>query len=261
MRRMGLLAALAVTLACCGDGEAGPPAPTVTPSEAESWQQTVDDLRDLQKSQQTPDHLWQTGIRDGTEFDVQEYFTILDHLSVEAGWVLDYGYQAGGDRGYPILYARPADDPPYATYQEYQLAVAADPDREPIAPHLHRVVVDGTPEGFFQYVVLEIMGGQFYLHWHAGENDSQIITTQARLQEIIDAVASEMGPEAASQARGTDPTPQVSIQDEVVVVQVSVFTRWGGLLRRTYTISREFPHRILGVEVGVVAECDCGIPF
>lgn len=258
---MGLLVALAVTLAGCGDGEAGPLVPAVSPAEAAAWQQTVDDLKDLQRAQGIPDHLWQTGIRDGTEFDVQEYLTILDHLSVEAGWALDYGYQAGGDRGYPILYARPADDPPYATYEEYQLAVAADPDREPVAPYLHRIVLDGTPAGFFQYVVLEVMGGQFYLHWHAGQNDGRIITTRTRLEEIIDGVAGEMGPEAASQGRDADPTPRVSIQDDVAVVQVLVFTRWGGLLRRTYTISREFPHRILGVEVGVVAECDCGIPF
>ena len=261
MRRIGLLLALVAMLAACGAGSVNPSVPAVSLSEAESWQQTIDDLKRLQADQELPDYLWETGIRDGTEFDVGEYFTILDHLSVEAGWVLDYGYKAGSDRGYPILYARPAADLPYATYEEYQLAVAADPGQEGITQYLHRIVADDSPEGFFQYVVLDIMGGQFYLHWHAGENDSQIITTRSRLQEIVDGVASEMGSAAASQARDADPTPRISIEDDVAVVQVLVFTRWGGLFHYTYTISREFPHHILSLDVGVVAECDCAILF
>ena len=44
-------------------------------------------------------------------------------------------------------------------------------------------------------------------------------------------------------------------------VVVASFTRWGGLQRRTLTIERAFPQRILEEQIEVVAPCDCGITF
>jgi hypothetical protein len=35
----------------------------------------------------------------------------------------------------------------------------------------------------------------------------------------------------------------------------------GGFIRRTYTISRSFPHEILSVEDETLVEYDCGVMF
>ena len=80
-------------------------------------------------------------------------------------------------------------------------------------------------------------------------------------------MAGETDAAEVSRARATDPTPRVSFGSlesfggEVAVVEVLVFTRWGGPLRHTCTIGREFPHRFLGVEIETVAECACAITF
>ena len=127
--------------------------------------------------------------------------------------------------------------------------------------------MEGRPEGLFQYVVRHIVGGRFCLHWPAQENDVRVVATRARLEEALASVAGEMDATEVSRARATDPTPRVSFGSlesfggEVAVVEVLVFTRWGGPLRHTCTIGREFPHRFLGVEIETVAECACAITF
>ena len=39
-------------------------------------------------------------------FDINRYFTVLTHLVLEDGYVLDYVYFAPGGDGAPYLYAR-----------------------------------------------------------------------------------------------------------------------------------------------------------
>jgi hypothetical protein len=109
--------------------------------------------------------------------------------------------------------------------------------------------------------VLRVMGGQFYLHWHVLADDAVVVATRERLEEALSPVAAEMGDAALEAARAADLTPEVTFDGDVATVAVSTFTRWGGLQRRTYTIERMFPQRILEEQVEVVAPCDCGITF
>jgi len=99
-------------------------------------------------------------VKTGSEFDVMQYFRVLDHLSMQPGYVLDYVYRYDGMGGYPVLYVRPAGQPPYAT--EADLAAGGDS-----TGYLDFVQTDDTPESYFQFVVLATMGSQFYLFWHA----------------------------------------------------------------------------------------------
>ena len=75
------------------------------------------------------------------------------------------------------------------------------------------------------------MGGRFYLHWPAQENDARVVASRARLEEALASVAGEMDATEVSRARATDPTPRVSFGSlesfggEVAVVEVLVFTR------------------------------------
>ena len=56
-----------------------------------------------------PQALLDTGIKQGDEFNVNEYFKVLPHLSMQDGYLLDYVYQVDGLGAYPILYAHPVD--------------------------------------------------------------------------------------------------------------------------------------------------------
>jgi hypothetical protein len=217
----------------------------------------------LQDAQSLPAHLPEgNAARDGTEFDPEEYFSILTRIAVEPGFALDYVFRLTPDRGFPVLYTRRADAPGYTTYDEYLAGTGSDPVGQGDPGWLDQVyVVDGTPDGFFEYVVLRVMGGRFYRHWHALEDDAVVVATAAAVEEALTSVADEMDPAEMARARAADPTPQVTYAGGSVTVVAFVFTRWGGLQRRTYEFDQLFPQPILGLTVETVAACDCGIPL
>lgn len=245
-----------VTLACSLSK------PTPTPSqEAIEAQRTVDAMAALKQGLEFPEH-FRSGdaARTGDEFDVAQYFTVLQHLSMEPGYVLDYVYHMDGMGGFPILYARKADEPAYRTEAEYTEAS----ERGAAGSYLDHIQVDGTPEGFFQLVVLRIMGGQFYLYWHAGYNDAQIICTRDALEALLSQptmFGEELPGNVQRAARKLDVAPVVEMGADTVTVRVVIFTNWGGFIRCSYTISRAFPHRILAEEEETLVEYNCGVMF
>ena len=114
--------------------------PDSTPVQVSAaWQSTVDDLAMLQGRLETPDHsVWDgDGARTGEEFDVNEYFSVLDRLSMEEGYVLDYVYCLTNADGSPRLYARPKDQQRLATCSELDAS----------ANYLDRIRTDDTEEG------------------------------------------------------------------------------------------------------------------
>jgi hypothetical protein len=255
----GVLLALAVVITGCGDDDSAASNPS--PAWAASWQQTVFALRDLQPDE-VPDHLLEPGAaRDGSEFDVEEYFAVLDRIGAEPGFTLDYVYRVTADRGFPILYVHREDETGYAGFDEFAAATGASPAQGDAAYFDQIYVIDGTPEGFFQYVVLHVMGGQFYLHWHAQDDDAGVVVTREALDAALDGVESDMPDAEMEKAREIDPTPRIVYDGDVARVEVHVFTRWGGLLRYSYVIERIFPQRILEFEIETVAACDCSIPY
>ncbi len=231
-------------------------------SSSSSWQPSVDALVQLTGDLQIPPQLQQEDARkDGTEFDANQYFSALPHLSMQAGYVLDYVYLFDGMGGLPILYARKAEQPPYATYAEYSQALGSEVDR---SGYLDYVVVDGTPEGFFEYTVLYIMGGQFYLYWHANYNDALVIAGPDGFDSFLTTMESwdlEFPANVQSQARRIDFTPVVEVQDDTVRVQVIVFSKWSGFARETYVIEKNAPHKITMEDQEILVPYDCGIMF
>jgi hypothetical protein len=212
------------------------------------------------QSDEIPEHLGYEGdaALTGAEFDVAEYFTVLDHLAMEPGWVLDYVYQLDGLGGAPRLYARPEDQPRYLTFEEWY---TADRDDNPF-PH---IVVDDTPEGYFQLVLLRVTGSQFYLWWHALYDDTIVFGSRDPLERILDNVASSsagfMEPEAMAAARAVDPTPVVVLEDGHALVVIHTWTKWGGLHRTAWRVSRSFPHEMSRQSHEQLAPYDCGMVF
>lgn len=266
-RIVGLMLLAVITLGCVILPTPGPtatPAPTATPtlSPTVAWQEVVDAFAGLNGSQDLPDHLMQEDAeKNGSEFDVNEYFAVLDHLSMEPGYVLDYVYIYDGMGGYPVLFARPEDHPAPATYAEYAAALeAGDVD----ADYPSRIQADGTEEGFFQFVVLNEIGGQFYLFWHANYFDTVIVCDPETIEDIVsrpDDYGNPFTRKQKREARAIDPAPVVEMGDDSVMVQVITFSDWGGFGRGTYKISKSFPHTILDSDFEVLVEYDCGIMF
>jgi hypothetical protein len=225
-----------------------------------SCSSTIDSLSALLDGYDLPEYFQiETPIKQGGEFDVMQYFTVLDHLSVRPGYVLDYIYHFDWMGGFPILYARLVDQPAYANADDLY---AAGGDTN----YLAYVQTDDTPESYFQYVMLAKSSDQFYLFWHANYNDSRIVCDRKAVGNITAQLDGSFGYPLSWFERFrafflSDITPSVVMTDQTVQVRIVTFTRWGGFYRETYIIDRGTPHNILEKQQQNLIPYQCGVMF
>jgi hypothetical protein len=259
------VAAVLLTLIASGCGGAAEPTPATAPapSYAADWQGIVDDLRALQAAQELPADLVESDPPPDLPFDVSSYFRdVFSHIEPEPSFTLDYVYRLTPDRGFPVLYVRRVDAAPYESYEEYLEATGSGPVPQGDLAYLDQIyVIDGTPTGFFEYVVLRVMGGRFYLHWHARAADATVVATREAVDAALATVDGRIAEPEAAKARAADPTPEVTYGDGTVTVEVTVFTSSGGLQRRTYVFETIFPQRLLEETNETIAECDCAVTY
>ncbi len=233
-----------------------------------SWQDTVDTFASLVHAQNhIPAHLLRTdAVRTGDEFDVNRYFSVLTHLSMQAGYDLDYVYYFDDLGSRPILYARPIGTLSHSTYADYRKTVGSDSFQDLASKYVDYIQVDGTQQGFFELAVLWTLGDQFYLGWHANYNDAMIIADREALERLLTSYL-EFGfgkglpLDIQIRARFLQLEPSIEIEDDTVLVKFLIFTKWGGFIQESYMISRTFPHRIFKEEHTTLIEYDCGVNF
>jgi len=234
----------------------------------------VADFEALTAGLEVPEHLMNDAAEKAEgDFDVNLYFTVLDRLSMRRGRVLDYVYNYAGIGGAPVLYARKAVAAPYGNRSEYLAAEpsAEEADREDY--YLSFVSTDGSSEGFFQLALLIIQGEQFYQFWHAAYNDDRIVSDLEDARAILTSPTSPtcltgwVGEDNATveelldEVAGIDLAPIVSMNGDMVKVEVVVFTKWGGFVRRSMIMEEDYPHLILEERSEVLVPYDCGIMF
>ena len=237
---------------------------TIPPSYS---RQVVADFEALQEPLGFPDHLAEEDAEKAEgDFDANLYFDVLDRISPQRGYVLDYVYRYAGIGGAPVLYARKAVAPPYRNFSEY---AAASPNKraEREDYYLRQIAADGSPESFFQLALLRIQGEQFYQYWHDAYNDARIVSDLEDARGSLGELTGWIGEEEATVERlmadlaGYDLAPTVSMNKDLVKVEAVVFTKWGGFIKRSILMEREAPHLILGEGSQVLVEYDCGIMF
>ena len=196
--------------------------------------------------------------------DVNKYFSVLTHLSPESGYTLDYVYYYEFMGSEPIIYARQEQEEPYATFSQYREAIGEDTFRESRLEYLEHIESDGSAEGYFEWAVLAVQGGQFYLGWHSNYNDVTVLCSREAVKKVIER-ASELGipmtPAQERKALKLDLEPLVDFEEETVRVQIVTFTKWGGFFRRIFVINRDFPHNIIQHESVELVSYDCGVQF
>ncbi len=263
-----LLALLSLSLIACGGSVALSPAARTTTS----CQKAVEAIANLPHRATPPEGLFKKGyIKTGQEFDVNEYFSALDHLTLEPGYTLDYVYFLDELGGKPLIYARRVEQAPYTSYSEYMKAVGGDSSQERsynglayAYNYLEHVQIDDTPEGYIQFVILWLLGDQFYLYWHGGYNDTVIICgpdglgklkTELKKWNVI------LPTEVAQQASELDLKPTVELKEDKAIVKVVLSSKWGGFTESLFTFSRTFPHELIDAEIKTRIEYDCGIRY
>jgi hypothetical protein len=191
-------------------------------------------------------------------FDVNSYFSVLNHLSIQSGYTLDYYYSSNGSAAYPVLYARKVDSAPFSFWQQIP----------PETDYLNYIQLDDTEESYFQYLSLSIQSGQFYLWWHAAYNDTQIVCNHTGIENIINSFSNggnsmyaKFPKSVADSARQLDVTPKVTLNKDTAFVRVVVFTKWGGFKEMTYEFSRSFPHTIKSTTEKVLVGWNCGVTY
>jgi hypothetical protein len=253
MKKTNLLLAIVLLLSACGPASDNKDA-------ISTCRATVAALVALTGGLEIPAYFQaENPVKTGAEFDIMQYFSVLDHLSMQPGYLLDYVYHFDGMGGRPLLYVRPSGQPPYAT--EADLAAAGINSN-----YLDFVQTDDTPESYFQLVILALMGNQFYLYWHSNYNDSQIVCDKADVRKIISGLNGDFGYRIplASWVRAfllNDVSPSVNIGAQTVSVRLVTFTLWGGFYQETYTLSRSMPHIIQDVQEQNLVPYDCGVMF
>jgi len=234
-------------------------APSGTGTKISACSQIVFDVKTLQ-SRQVPEHLLTTGERRGDEFDVNRYFNALTHVSMRAGYALDYVYRIDDLGGYPLLYARPVDQVSYASPSDI-------PEETEWSDFREYLEVEDTEQGYFEYVILDILADQFYLVWHAQYNDTHLVCNRQQLYDIVAQISSgdfgnALDPVHQAEARTLrNILPTVRLDGDTAVVKVVTFTKWGGFYRLTYTISRQAPHTIMDLQKENILPYDCGVAF
>jgi hypothetical protein len=253
MKKSNFLLILVLLFNACGPASAG--SETISTCRA-----TMDALSALIGGLELPSNFkTENPAKVGGEFDVMQYFSVLDHLSMQPGYVLDYVYHYDHMGGNPVLYVHPLGQPPYAIEAD----LPAGYDR---SSYLDYVQTDDTPDGFFQFVVLAMMGNQFYKLFQINYNDSQIVCDKADVRRIVSGLKGDFGYRIslASWVRAfllKDINPSVNIGEQTVEVRLVTFTLWGGFYLKTYTLSRSMPHIIQDVQEKNLVPYNCGVMF
>jgi hypothetical protein len=251
--KLNSLIILMVLISACG------PAKEVS-GTISTCRTTVDAMSALTGALEVPSNFQENNpVKTGEEFDVMEYFGVLDHLSMQPGYALDYVYHYDGMGGTPILYVRPIGQLPYAS--ESELFAAGDSPS-----YLEFIQTDGTPESYFQYIVLSLMGDQFYQFWHSNYDDSQIVCEKIDVNDIVTSLDGNFGyrisiPSRIKAALLKNVSPIVNIGTQSIQVKLVTFTRWGGFFEETTFISKSLPHTIQDVQEKNLVPYDCGVMF
>jgi hypothetical protein len=259
MKKTSLFLALIFLLVACRLVPAwGSPAPAG--EIVSGCRANVDGLAGLINGLEIPEYfLDDNPTKRGGEFEVAQYFDVLDHLSMQPGYSLDYVYHYDGMGGYPRLYSLPVDQAPFAA--EAELDAGGDKPS-----YLDFIRTDGTPESYFQLVLLSIMGNQFYLNWHANYNDAMLVCDKVEVMGVVamtDHISGNPMPlKGRIQARFLQNVePRLRIAEETIEVQIVTFSQWGGFYSKIYTLQRSFPHTILDIREENLVPYDCGVMF
>lgn len=219
----------------------------------------VKSIRSMQTND-VPKGLYESGVKQGDEFDVNDYFSATPNISMQEGYTLDYVFLGDSLGSFPILAARPIDQPPYISSAD----VSADSE---LADYWNYIEVKDVEQGYFEYIAFLIMADQFYLVWHANYDDTEVICDR----EAVDAIVADINDNDFGIAFDKDQMkqikamqniePLVKLTDTTAIVEIITFSKWGGFYRMTYTIDRAFPHTIIDVQEENIVPYDCGIMF
>lgn len=244
----------------------------VTVTLTEHARSIRDGMRALVGNLRLPERFTQPdAVRPPDDFDVNAYFTCLEHLAVKDGYCLDWVYFSDELGGRPQIYARPKGQEGFRTYREYLFSIGERQTRERsygALPHafdyLALIKVDDSPEGFLELSALALLGDQFYLAWHGLYHDAFIVCSGEDIKPDmngLDGFGLALPDPVLAAARRQDFAVTVRMGATSATVRLAVFSKWGGLVEYQHEHARSFPHRLVNVRSHPLVEYECGVSF
>ncbi len=252
IKRAFILAVISLAFVPLAAKDDKPQAIPVSPEKAEMYQLMVGAIKALHADQKIPKTKHELELT----FKPEEYFNLLKHISWEEPWQLGFIYCRDPKGASPIL----------LTYrsQEEKKSLGAEITKNYRSSKVYtndfywpHIKLDGTDDGYFEYLVLSLLGSQFSLWWCANYNDIEIICTRAAIEPIVKVTKPDE--QFIKESKLVDPTPSFLIDKEQMIVRIVVFTKWGGFIERQYHISTLFPHEIKKIKSKVLAKLNCGV--
>ena len=239
----------------------------------------VDGIYNLKKELEFPEHfLEENPIKQPSDFDPNQYFRVLRHLSMEAGYKLDYLYFGDELGGLPLVYARTSGSAPFQSYEEFLGSYGEEMSGERSYgwlnhsyDYLESVRIDQSPESYFEFVTLALLGDQFYLFWHGMYNDIRILCETGDIEGVVADVNEllsvplgepfEFSREVQDKIDMIDFTPVVLVEEDTISLRFVTFTKWGGFVEYVYVMDKDDPVQLLDVQFNSLVEWDCGVNF
>ena len=240
-----------------------------------TWQNKVNKIIELQQKYiKPPEHFFNdTLYRLDNEFDPMNYFKILKNIRIEPGLVLDYIFFYDTAGGTPLLYTRNSYSKPFTTLEQYKDSLNVELPEMSMKPKqlfYDKLFIEDSKDGYFEFAIIKIMGGQFYQYWHSLYNDTTIVCNISAAKRLL----KEMYDEAIrfnELSRGSsylnvdtlnkhtdeyykailndieriDFEPKIALFSDTALIKVIVFSKFGGLFEKTFLISRKYPHEII----------------
>ena len=239
-------------------------------------QKTASAITTLVRNQPFPDQYYDAVTYDPEiAFDPNLLLEPLTHLRIKPGYTLDFVYHLNLDfgAGYATVYAHKKTAPRFETLESFLAQQGqCDPDLNPAACECTDFIeTDGTKEGYFEFVLFDIMRHQIYLFGHSEYGEMEVITSKARLDVLAEEINNDrddfyswgipFSDGEKKSIRQIDPVPRVIITEEEVTVRMIYFSRWGGFYEVVETITPNMPHTITNIDVNNILKYDCGIMF
>lgn len=187
-------------------------------------------------------------IRKESDFQVNKLIEELDFVKVNERFQVDYVYTYRNSMGMPLVYSLPASEKRFEDEDSYKMG-------KPL-PFTYGLETDLSQWGFLQLAILEELGGQFYQYYRAEYDDIQVICDIDDIEYLIDQLEEDNVHQPfdwwqkmrALTISETDPLIQIDQPAGYVEVSILVFEHDQGILRRNFTYTYVFPHKLLKIE-------------
>jgi hypothetical protein len=221
---------------------------------------------------------------DTTTFNIKEYMSIFDQLTIENGYYPDYYYFDTFLEGEPKIVILKEGKSLENDIRNYSLKAEANDTvmQNEIVTNLisldfynhvcfdlnplDHLIPEQTKYGYFQLLMFNLIGENFGLAWHAGYKHIDIICTKPKLLSHFknikaDSTFHEFCQEERFRVKSINPSPKIKIRNDTCFIRILVFSEWGGYIRKTYPVCIRHPYQVGMPEVEVLAEYSSDIIY